>query len=52
MNKVNRLLEKHADEVRQIWKNLYEYDTLTGKEIDDIINLKKITRPKIRELHN
>lgn len=41
--RVKNLLEKHIDELHDLAKALLERETLSGKQINEIIKSKKIT---------
>ena len=47
--RVEKLLKKHEKVVRDISVNLYTYDYLDQKDIEEICNGKKIEKEKVRE---
>ena len=50
MQSTEKLLKDHEFGVKLISQKLFEYEYLTGDEIDKLLNGKEIDKKKVREL--
>jgi len=50
MGDAERILKEHESQIKLIAQKLYEYEYLTGEEINKLLNGENIDKKKIREV--